>query len=195
MVNPNKMQPMAGTQANHMQTVIGLGQLMNPSTVEKPKTQQGRYVGEQVLANLMDGNIFEGRIRVFDVDSNKIILQPQNVLCTNDAVSTVSRLVDMNIAPYLLASILLGILSQRLIRLNCSSCLHPEEIPDEVKCGYSMGLLSRYFILFATLRLIARQFIAQVPRQTNHRGYTITCFSIRIIIGVGVNIVSVILTL
>lgn len=41
---------------------------------------------------------------------------------TNDAVSTVGRLIDMGIEPYLLASALKGVLAQRLVRLNCPDC-------------------------------------------------------------------------
>jgi general secretion pathway protein E len=43
-------------------------------------------------------------------------------LHTNDAPSAVTRLIDMGIEPFLLASSLLGVLGQRLIRLSCKSC-------------------------------------------------------------------------
>src|SRR5207237_6247460 len=38
---------------------------------------------------------------------------------TNDAPSAVTRLVDMGVEDYLLASSLIGILAQRLVRVNC----------------------------------------------------------------------------
>ncbi len=41
---------------------------------------------------------------------------------TNDAVSTVGRLLDMGIEPYLVASSLLGVASQRLVRDLCVQC-------------------------------------------------------------------------
>ncbi|CAJ1316555.1 ATPase, T2SS/T4P/T4SS family [Paenibacillus sp. PK4536] len=41
---------------------------------------------------------------------------------TNDAVSTVMRLRDMGIEPYLIASSLIGIVAQRLVRRICSDC-------------------------------------------------------------------------
>ncbi len=41
---------------------------------------------------------------------------------TNDAASTVTRLTDMGVEPYLLASSLLGVLSQRLVRCLCPHC-------------------------------------------------------------------------
>jgi general secretion pathway protein E len=43
-------------------------------------------------------------------------------LHTNDAASAVTRLADMGVEPYLLASSLLGVLAQRLVRKLCPSC-------------------------------------------------------------------------
>jgi general secretion pathway protein E len=43
-------------------------------------------------------------------------------LHTNDAVSAVTRLADMGVETYLLASSLLGVLAQRLVRCLCVSC-------------------------------------------------------------------------
>lgn len=43
-------------------------------------------------------------------------------LHTNDAPSAVTRLMDMGIEPFLLASSLLGVLGQRLVRLSCEQC-------------------------------------------------------------------------
>src|SRR5438309_6230974 len=46
---------------------------------------------------------------------------------TNDAPSAVTRLVDMGVEDYLLASSLIGILAQRLVRVNCKECKKPEK--------------------------------------------------------------------
>jgi general secretion pathway protein E len=43
-------------------------------------------------------------------------------LHTNDAASAVTRLADMGVEPYLLASSLLGVLAQRLVRRLCPAC-------------------------------------------------------------------------
>jgi general secretion pathway protein E len=67
-------------------------------------------------------------------------------LHTNDAASAVTRLTDMGVEPYLLASSLLGVLAQRLVRRLCPVCR--EERPDAdghmqwhpvgcEKCGHS----------------------------------------------------------
>jgi len=46
-------------------------------------------------------------------------------LHTNDAVSAVTRLVDMGVEPFLLASSLIGIGAQRLVRKLCTECRKP----------------------------------------------------------------------
>ena len=48
-------------------------------------------------------------------------------LHTNDAVSAVTRLTDMGVEPFLLASSLLGVLAQRLVRQLCPACKQPAE--------------------------------------------------------------------
>lgn len=45
-----------------------------------------------------------------------------STLHTNDAISTVTRLLDMKVDPNLLASSMLGVLAQRLARTNCPNC-------------------------------------------------------------------------
>jgi len=52
-----------------------------------------------------------------------------STLHTNDALSTVSRLLDMNTKSYLLAASLHAILAQRLVRRICKSCRQPHT-PD-----------------------------------------------------------------
>ena len=45
-----------------------------------------------------------------------------STLHTNDSVTSLSRLMDMGVEPYLIASSLLGIVSQRLVRTLCPTC-------------------------------------------------------------------------
>ncbi len=54
-----------------------------------------------------------------------------STLHTNDAAGAVMRLVDMNVAPYLLASTLEGVLGQRLVRTCCKECKEAYEPDDE----------------------------------------------------------------
>jgi type IV pilus assembly protein PilB len=53
-----------------------------------------------------------------------------STLHTNDAVGAISRLINLGVAPFLVASALLGTVAQRLIRKSCSKCrqaYHPAE--------------------------------------------------------------------
>ena len=48
-------------------------------------------------------------------------------LHTNDAISTISRLLDMGAPNYLLASALHAVIAQRLVRKVCGNCAQPEQ--------------------------------------------------------------------
>ncbi len=55
-----------------------------------------------------------------------------STLHTNDAAGALTRLVDMGIEPFLVASSLVLVCAQRLCRKICSHCKEPVEIPDTV---------------------------------------------------------------
>ena len=55
-----------------------------------------------------------------------------STLHTNDAASAVSRMLDMEIEPYLLASSIAAIMAQRLVRLICSDCKTPVHVEKQV---------------------------------------------------------------
>jgi general secretion pathway protein E len=63
---------------------------------------------------------------------------------TNDAPSTVNRLLDMGVEDYLLTSTVIGILAQRLVRKLCEQCKEPyvalPELVEQMRLGkYSHG--------------------------------------------------------
>ncbi|MBE7417260.1 MAG: type II secretion system ATPase GspE [Ideonella sp.] len=71
--------------------------------------------------------IMIGEIR--DVETAQIAIQASltghlvlATVHTNDAPSSVTRLIDMGVEPYLLSSSLLGVLAQRLVRKLCLAC-------------------------------------------------------------------------
>jgi general secretion pathway protein E len=75
--------------------------------------------------------IMVGEIR--DLETAEIAVQASltghlvlATLHTNDAVSAVTRLIDMGVEPFLLASTLRGVLAQRLVRKLCTSCRQPQ---------------------------------------------------------------------
>ncbi len=54
-----------------------------------------------------------------------------STLHTNDSASAITRLIDMEIEPFLVASSLMAVVAQRLLRLLCSSCKEPYSPSDE----------------------------------------------------------------
>lgn len=79
--------------------------------------------------------IMIGEIR--DVETAEIAIQASltghlvlSTLHTNDAPSSITRLVDMGIEPYLLSSTVVGVLAQRLVRKICSECREPYQPTD-----------------------------------------------------------------
>jgi len=71
--------------------------------------------------------VMVGEIR--DVDTAQIAIQASltghlvlSTLHTNTAIGAITRLDDMGVEPFLLASSLIGVLAQRLVRLLCVHC-------------------------------------------------------------------------
>ena len=54
-----------------------------------------------------------------------------STLHTNDAPSTITRLVDMGVAPYMVATSLIGIIAQRLVKKICPECRTPRMSTEE----------------------------------------------------------------
>jgi len=50
---------------------------------------------------------------------------------TNDAASTIMRLVNMNIEPFLVADSVIMIVAQRLVRKLCKKCAQPHKLPEK----------------------------------------------------------------
>lgn len=61
-------------------------------------------------------------------------------LHTNDACSAVTRLTDMGVEPFLLASTLRGVLAQRLVRCLCPSCRTPHASSEADRALYGQPL-------------------------------------------------------
>ncbi len=78
--------------------------------------------------------IMVGEIR--DLETAEIAVQAAltghlvfSTLHTNDAPGAITRLQDMGVEPYLIASVLSGVLAQRLVRRICQSC-RVQDAPD-----------------------------------------------------------------
>ena len=80
---------------------------------------------------------------------------------TNDAVSTLIRLVDMGIPKYLILDSLIGVIGQRLVGKKCQKCMGKG--CDECSSGYS-GRISINEIL------VLNQDVRNILKEDNHLG-------------------------
>ena len=80
---------------------------------------------------------------------------------TNDAVSTLIRLVDMGIPKYLILDSLIGVIGQRLVGKKCQKCMGKG--CDECSSGYS-GRISINEIL------VLNQDVRNILKENNHLG-------------------------
>lgn len=81
--------------------------------------------------------VMVGEIR--DVETAEIAIQASltghlvlSTIHTNDAASAMSRLTDMGIETFLIASAVIGVASQRLVRTLCPHCRRPVDAPPEI---------------------------------------------------------------
>lgn len=79
--------------------------------------------------------ILVGEIR--DIEVAEVAIQAAltghlvfSTLHTNDAPSAITRLIDMGVKPFLVASSIQAIMAQRLVRVICSDCKEPDPEPD-----------------------------------------------------------------
>jgi type IV pilus assembly protein PilB len=93
--------------------------------------------------------ILVGEVR--DLETARIAMQASltghlvfATLHTNDAVGAITRLLDMEIPPYLIASSLIGVLGQRLVRLLCPLCRTAQEPSPEVREQLELPLTARF---------------------------------------------------
>ncbi len=56
-----------------------------------------------------------------------------STLHTNDAPSSITRLVDLGVPPYLISATVIGVLAQRLARTLCPACKVADESPDTTR--------------------------------------------------------------
>ncbi len=63
-----------------------------------------------------------------------------STLHTNDAVTSISRLIDLGAQPFLIGSTLLGAMAQRLVRTNCPDCLETFTMTAEELQGFGFPI-------------------------------------------------------
>ncbi|MDP3787655.1 MAG: GspE/PulE family protein [Candidatus Omnitrophota bacterium] len=70
-----------------------------------------------------------------------------STLHTNDALSSITRLIDMGIEPFLVGSSLIMLCAQRLCRRLCLKCRQATDIPDKFleSIGFTLPLLQKQY--------------------------------------------------
>ena len=66
-------------------------------------------------------------------------------LHTNDAVGAIARLLDMGVEPFLIASSVVGVVAQRLVRTVCPRCKEPYPPPPPLLATLSLGLQVTFY--------------------------------------------------
>ncbi len=105
--------------------IDGIGQ-----TQVNTKIQMSFARGLRAILRQDPDVVMVGEIR--DLETGEIAVQASltghlvlSTLHTNTAVGSITRLRDMGVEPFLLASSLIGLLAQRLVRLLCADCKQP----------------------------------------------------------------------
>ncbi|MCJ8341000.1 MAG: type II secretion system ATPase GspE [Pseudomonadales bacterium] len=138
----------------------GIGQ-----TPVNEKSQMSFAKGLRAILRQDPDIVMIGEIR--DPETAQIAVQASltghlvlSTLHTNDSFGAITRLKDIGVEPYLIASSLKGILAQRLVRKLCSECKKPEP------------LILADAIALGDASLVDRQvYSAQGCAQCHHTGY------------------------
>lgn len=123
----------------------------NILTIEDPVEYQVAGIGQiQVRSNI--GLTFANGLRsivrqdpdiimvgeIRDVETAEIAIHASltghlvfSTLHTNDAAGAITRMIDMGVEPFLVASSLLAVVAQRLVRRNCPVCSEPTAFDDD----------------------------------------------------------------
>tara|TARA_R110001606_G_scaffold361754_7_gene515399 strand:+ start:321508 stop:323160 length:1653 start_codon:yes stop_codon:yes gene_type:complete len=99
------------------------------------------YTFARALRNILRHDpdvILVGEIR--DQETAKIAVESAltghlvlSTLHTNNAAGAITRLLEMGVEPYLLNGSLLGVLAQRLVKVNCPNCLTVEPVDQLIR--------------------------------------------------------------
>ncbi|HWN46823.1 MAG TPA: type II secretion system ATPase GspE [Steroidobacteraceae bacterium] len=117
--------------------LAGVGQIQVNARIDLTFARALRSILRQDPDVIMIGEIRDLETAQIAVQASLTGHMVLATLHTNDAPSAVTRLIDMGVEPFLLASTLRGVLAQRLVRKLCPKCResHPSDDADRLAVG------------------------------------------------------------
>ena len=109
----------------------GIGQMQVDAKIDRTFARGLRSFLRQDPDVIMVGEIRDRETAEIGIQASLTGHLVLSTIHTNDAAAAVTRLVDMGVEPFLVASSLIGILAQRLVRNVCKKCRRAHEPSDE----------------------------------------------------------------
>ena len=155
--------PTGSGKSTTLYSALGMmdGKTLNVSTVEDPVEYELGFANQVNVSDRV-GMTFAAALRsllrqdpdiimvgeIRDTETARIAVQAAltghlvlSTLHTNDASSSIARLVNIGVEPYLIAASLNAVLAQRLVRKICPNCKEPYKVSDNIKeCIEKAGL-------------------------------------------------------
>ena len=129
----------------------------NIITIEDPVEYRFNHIN-QIQVNPRSGLTFASGLRsilrldpdviligeIRDAETARIAIQSAltghlvlSSIHANDAVSVVSRLLDLGVEPFLVSAALIGVVAQRMVRKVCPECARPGSVPLVEKIAFN----------------------------------------------------------
>ena len=140
-------------QGPHIITVEEPVEYQMDGVTQIPVNHKTGYTFARALRNIlrhdpdivMVGEIRDGETAKIAVESALTGHLVLSTLHTNSAPSTITRLLEIGVQPYLLKDALVGVIAQRLVKKNCPECLVEEEVTDAVRQAIGADQKEKFF--------------------------------------------------
>lgn len=110
--------------------VTGINQCQVKEDIELTFAKILRAMLRQAPNVILVGEIRDGEVADIAIQAALTGHLVFSTLHTNDAPSAITRLIDMGVKPFLVASSIQAIMAQRLVRVICDNCKVVDEHPD-----------------------------------------------------------------
>jgi general secretion pathway protein E len=110
----------------------GVGQMQIKSKINLTFASCLRHILRQDPDVIMIGEIRDVETAEIAIHASLTGHLVLSTLHTNDSASAITRLIDMNIEPYLISSSVIAVMAQRLLRVICPQCKRPYSPGDDV---------------------------------------------------------------